>query len=60
MRVELRRFTNDSDVDFVLIPDTVGEKTLLASMRGRKSSLLPNSTYLDTLTVRCEVVGKRT
>jgi len=62
MRVELKGFATDSDVDFVLVSESTSEAVLLRAMRARDLLLIfPSgpSVSTSTATVRMSVRGKR-
>lgn len=57
MKVELKGFVTDADVDFTLIPEYVAEEVLLKAMRNREVEIIyPASTNgMAKLTFRASV-----
>lgn len=59
MRIEVKGYAQDSDVDFILLPDTNAEKVLLKAMRGRDSVIVFQASGADTISFRAIVKGRR-
>jgi hypothetical protein len=60
MLITLKGFTQDSDVDFILTPQTDAERVLLKAMRARTAKLVFTDPANMTMTVRATVRGERT